>query len=55
MSRIFSQDLKKFFESMDIAKSILNALVLTSLFSRDKNLNSRFSAEVLWANGEKII
>jgi len=31
---------------MDIVKRILNALVLMSLFSRDKNLNSHFLAEL---------
>ncbi len=40
---------------MDIVKSILNALVLMSLFSRDKNLNSHFLAEVICVIKEKMI
>ena len=40
---------------MDIVKSILNALVLMSLFSRDKNLNSHFLAEIIWVIKDKII
>lgn len=40
---------------MDIVKSILHALVLLSLFSRDKNLNSHFLAEVICVIKEKIV